>query len=319
MFDYVTSFLFEDSFPRELGRKRELIKNKMEFESKIDLLNGVDEVFSNVNPLNGEINKIFIDFDGKESLAEAKTVYTYCLSQKIPCIPIASGKKGVHLYILLKTRRGEDNKEILYKTTKSILLKSLPISKSVDSHVIGDVRRLCRVPNTLRPPENGTYCTYLPPQKGFLEMSETDLLWYMKGTHVYQFEDYIDPKTVFPTFDELISPEVDKEQVKFTYMDDEQSPKFSDNELLRRLLRPCLYRLMTVEEPRHKVRVAATADLLRADLSRNEIVELYRTLNWRDWDENWTRYQIEHTKKFCFSKRKLKELGICFDCDRSCF
>jgi len=140
----------------------------------------------------------------------------------------------------------------------------------------------------------------------------------MKGTHVYQFEDYIDPKTAFPTFDELISPEVDKEQVKFTYMDDEQSPKFSDNELLKRLLRPCLYRLMTVEEPRHKVRVAATADLLRADLSRNEIVELYRTLNWRDWDENWTRYQIEHTKKFCFSKKKLKELGICYGCQRNC-
>jgi len=318
MLDKTTSYLFEDSFPREIGCKRNLVRTPNEFEREVDMINGVDEAFTNVNPINGNINKIFIDFDGPFSLEEAKTVYTYLCSQNIPCIPVASGKKGIHIYILLKERKGEDNKEVLYKATKSILLECLPKSKSVDSHVIGDIRRLCRIPNTLRPPENMNYCTYLPPYKGFLEMNNTDILWYMKGTHNYQLKDFIGAHPSYPKFDELVSEKVDSEQITFTNFDDEQSPKFSDNELLKRLLRPCLYRLMTVEEPRHKIRVAATADLLRSDVSPNMILEMYRSLNWRDFDELWTRYQIQHIKKIRFSKRKLKEIGACFECGRKC-
>lgn len=317
MLDQTIQLLFEDSFPREVGRKRYLCRSETEFEQQIDLLNGAEEVFTNVNPLDGSINKIFIDFDGQDSLVEAQQVYTYCLSYSIPCIPVASGKKGIHLYLLLKTRKGEDNKEILYKTTKSILLKALPNSKSIDSHVIGDTRRLCRIPNTLRPPENMSYCTFIPPSKAFLEMKNQDLNWYIKGTHTYPLEDY--HLKNLPTFEELILPEVDNEQLHFANLDNSPSVKYVDNEHLKMLLKPCLYRLITVEEPRHHVRVAATVDLLKADMNPNQIVELFRQLKWRDWDETWTRYQLAHIKQIAYSKKKLQQLGICFNCGRSCF
>jgi len=318
MLDSVTDYLFCDSFPREVGAKRNLCNSQLQFEKQIDLLNGVDEVFTNANPLNGEINKIPFDFDGlPTALYESQKVYLHLLNCGIPTVPVVSGKKGIHLHASFKARKEPDNREILYKTTKSLLLKSLPESKSVDSHLIGNTRALIRVPNTLRPPENSSFCSYLPTGKAFLEMNIEDLNWYMRGTHVYPIEDYNFHS--LPTFEEFISPEVDDKQLKFGDFDTSVTTHYADNESLQHFLRPCLYRLMTVAEPRHKVRVAATADLLRADLNPNEILAMYKSLGWRDFDESWCAYQINHVKKIQFSKNKLTGLGICFSCGRSCF
>jgi hypothetical protein len=319
MLDPTTRFLF-NSYPRELGKKRNLIRDEEEFVTKIDMMNGADEVFTNVNPMDGSINKIFIDFDGKFALEESQKVYQYLISKNIPAIPIASGKKGVHIYAIFRSRKGEDNKEVLYKATKSIFIGALgDTNKSVDPHVVGDLRRLCRVPNTLRPPENASYCTYLPPGKGFLEMRDKDLWWYLRGTHDYDFEHEID-RSGKPEFKDVMLPEIEKQKVTFTNpCPNEEVKPYVDNEHLKQLLRPCLYRLMTIEEPRHLVRVASTGELLKADFKPKEILAMYRTLKWRDFDEGYTLYQIEHCKPISCSKSKLKQMGACFNCGRSCF
>jgi len=270
------------------------------------MINGVDEVFTNVNPLYGVINKIFLDFDGAQSLKESQTVYQHLLSYNIPVIPVASGKKGIHLYILFKDREGRDNKEVLLKATYSILIKALgKETKSADPHVLGDIRRLCRVPNTLRPPENMSYCTFLPPGKGFLEMRESDLWWYIKGVHSYHYD--LPPP---PSFEELIIPEVEK--INFNYKIPERKAKpVGGNEFLKRLIRPCLYRHLTMPEPSHHVRVAATVDLLSLDFTPEEIAEMYRKLNWVDWDEEETLYQIRHCLHLKpYSCSTLRRLGI---------
>lgn len=317
MFDQTTLNLFS-TYPREVGKKRTLVKTPEEFYRKSDLLNGVDEVFTNVNPLDGSINKIFTDFDGPFSFQEAKKVYAYLLKVGIPCIPIASGKKGIHLHILFKTRYGEDNKEKLYKSTKSIILKALgTINGSIDPHVIGDLRRLCRVPNTLRPPENLSYCTLLPPGKAFLNMQFIDFLWYIKGIHEYPFEDYM-KNCSSPTFEEVITPEIEKEKITFTPTNFSSSPTNIEHRHLKQLLRPCLYRLLTVEEPRHLVRVIATADLLSMDFSPTEILNIYNQLKWVDFDEDYTLNQILSCKKIYTPRKKMQNLGFCFNCQEKC-
>jgi hypothetical protein len=319
MLDATTKFLFS-SYPREIGKKRNLVRDEEEFVTKIDMLNGVDEVFTNVNPIDGTINKVFIDFDGKCALEESQKVYQYLLSKNIPAIPIASGKKGVHIYAIFRSRKGEDNKEVLYKATKSIFVGALgETNQSVDPHVVGDTRRLCRIPNTLRPPENASYCTYLPPSKGFLEMRDKDLWWYLRGTHTYDFGEYVSSSGK-PEFKDVMIPEVENQKVIFnTPCSNEDIKPYMDNEHLKTLLRPCLYRLMTVEEPRHHVRVASTGELLKADFTPQEILSMYRTLRWKDFDENYTLYQIQHCKPISYGKHKLKQLGVCYGCDRSCF
>ena len=318
MLDKPTSLLFH-SYPREIGKKRSLVRDEREFISKIDLLNGVDEVFTNVNSVDGTMDKVFIDFDGPSALAESQQVYQFLLSNNIPSIPVASGKKGIHLYVLFKPRRGQDNKETLFKATKSLFISALgEHNKSVDPHVVGDLRRLCRVPNTLRPPENLAYCTFLPPSKGFLEMKPIDLCWYIKGTHTYPTEDYLG-KNGFPTFEEVILPEVEKQKITFTVVPSIVPDKvYVDDEHLKQLLRPCLYRLLTVEEPRHHVRLAVTADLLLMDYTPDEILNMFRGLKWIDWDEDITRTQINSCKPIHTPKKTLKNMGICFNCGRSC-
>ncbi len=314
MLDQMTSMLFAD-YPREVGKKRTLCRTSHEFEQKIDLLNGVDECFTNVNPLNGSINKVFIDFDGQASLEEAQKLYTYMLSVGIPSIPIASGKKGVHLYALFKLYNGEDTKEVLYKTTKSLIIKTFGESyksQSIDSHIIGDLRRLSRIPSTLRPPENCSFCTFLPPNKAFLEMKGADLKWYTKGVHIYPKDAY-NFENGIPTFAEHILPQVQAIKVEFSETDSSQSPTCVDSEQLKTLLRPCLYRLITVAEPRHPVRLSATADLKRADFTTEEIVAMFRPLRWVDWSEEYTRYQISTTKPIYWDRQTMRRKGICFD------
>lgn len=326
MLDPVTNLLFSDSYPREVGKKRNLVTSQPQFEDKIDMLNGVDEVFTNANPLDGSINKIFMDFDGPNSLQEAQKVYTYTLSNNIPTIPVASGKKGIHLYCLFKPRKGDDNKETLIKATDSLLVKSFNLDpnspttiKSFDNHVKGDLRRLCRVTQTLRPPENSSFCTFLPPNKGFLEMKDKDLWWYIRGTHEYNLQDYGLDKKSLPKFDEVIIPEIEKTKITFECQTTPSLTTYIDNDFLRPLIRPCLYRLITVQEPRHSVRVATTAELLAADMNPADILKIYQSLKWVDFSAEYTMYQIERCKPLHYSKNRLKQLGICFNCGKSCF
>lgn len=330
MLDEITSTLF-NTYPREIGKKRNFVKTPEEFEAKIDLLNGADEVFTNVNAVDGTIDKIFLDFDGPTALAEAQKTYTHLLSINVPCIPIASGVKGIHLHALFRPRKRDDNKITLFKTTKSLLLSALgekngnneltlksSACSSVDPHVIGDQRRLCRVPNTLRPPTNSSYCTYLPPGKAFLEMNDTDLMWYIRGTHIYPYEDY-NITSGRPTFEEYIIPEVERMNVNFPRPNEDPNVKpYADNTHLQMLLPTCLYRFITVEEPRHHVRVAVSAELKNMGFSDTEILHMFSTLNWRDWNRDLTSYQLTTVKPLVYRKRKLRDLGICFECGRSC-
>jgi len=367
MYDEVTQLLFAHDFPREAGKKRTLCRNKREFEYQIDMLNGVDECFTNVNPINGSINDIFFDFDDpykcklcgfeghkdimvdhfkashlKEyetynknitrfvtplqlSLGEAQQLYTHLLSKNIPTFDIASGKKGIHFHCRFATREGEDNKAILYKTTKSLLLgcfgadkNSIIQSKCIDTHLVGNVRALCRVTNTLRPPENQSYCTLLPPKKAFLEMNLAQLKSHTKSIHTYPLSSYdYDPQNL-PKFEDFILPEVEQTQLSFEEPKDAtQIPIFTDNALLKWIgLRPCLQKLITVSEPRHPVRIATAADLKRADFTTREICAIFRTLNWVDWSEEYTNYQIERVRPIYWSRNTMLKKGICYRCGR---
>jgi len=329
MLDKMTKILFS-SFPREVGRKRNFVKTSEEFEQKIDLLNGVDEVFTNANSVDGTIDKIFSDLDGPLSLKQSQKMYAYILEKNVPCIPLASGIKGIHLHSLFNPRKGQDNKIILYKSTKSLIFGTFGTKNnnnelvlnssdygSVDPHVIGDLRRLCRVPNTLRPPNNSSYCTFLPP-KDFLKMTEKDLMWHIREPHTYPIEDY-NFSSGYPNFEDVILPEIDKQQITFQRpAQDKRSKPYVDNDHLQMLLPSCLYRYITVEEPRHHVRVAVTGELLKMGFTDTEIVDMFESLKWVDWDRNFTAYQVSTCKPILYSKKKLKELGICFECGRSC-
>ena len=182
----------------------------------------------------------------------------------------------------------------------------------VDTRIIGDVRRLTRIPNTLRPPENLTYCTYLPPEK-FTEMSLEDVIRHIKGIHTYRYSIH-----KMPTLEDF--PKVNTKKIRTITSLSPQPISVAPErvkEFLKRILRPCLYKWIITAEPPHEVRVAVTIDLLNMGFTEEEIFKIYQSLNWKDFDPDTTEYQIHHIAEGNYrpySCRRLRELGIAKVC-----
>lgn len=306
----LTPLLFS-FFPREMGNpKRTLAWNENDFKSFVNANNGINDVFTSVYDVNLNIDKIFFDFDGDKSLEESIKIYNYLKEQNYNVIPVASGKKGIHLYLLLKNKNyGLETKQLLYNATVSIVKKSFngETGKCVDKRIFGDIRRLCRVPNTLRPPKNLGFCTYLPDD--FVNFTRNDLERYLKAPHNIEYK--INGK--FPTLNQLIDNKLDL-SYEMTYEDKGRTITVGNGcKMLKLVLRPCLYRYIEGIHPPHEVRVASTIDLLQLDLSVDCICDFYKQLGWEDFDESYTRYQIEHLRRSNyqpFGCKRLITLGI---------
>lgn len=355
MLDQTTLFLYSP-FERETAcPTRQPIKGLQQFENFVDTHNGIEDCYADLYtyPFTGVIDKIYYDFDGvsngmEQALPYAQTFYRFLTGiKKLSVIPIASGKKGFNLYIILKEQSYPNAKQLLHDVAYSLIVECFgKISQltftdkegrehptltkvdekgnpteiiCIDPKIIGDVRRFSRIPNTLRPPENRAYCTYLDPYK-FPKMSITDVYKAIKhkNTFAYQLKSYTTLKDI------EIHPQLSSFLINCNGNGNGNGNGHTtfnrnlDTKDLEQALRPCLFKYMLSPEPRHDVRVAATADLIGSGFSDEEIFNMYKKLKWVDFDPATTEYQIEHCKPICWDKSKLKEKGICFNCGRNC-
>jgi hypothetical protein len=183
-----------------------------------------------------------------------------------------------------------------------------------DPAVIGDVRRITRLPNTLRPPENRNYCTYLPPDK-FLDMTEEEIIHHMKSTHTYDYKIDFRKAPYLTDFDFNFDDDISFSS--WTPISSNQTIiTFNPSLWLKGLLRPCLYRHIVSIHPNHAVRVASTIDLLKAGYSPTEILSVYATLGWEDFEEKYSLEQIRSCEKYkvsysCTKLRKYKIPNVC--------
>ena len=304
--DPLTIQLF-GKFPRETGIRSNVYT--LEAFQKYLLQNeGVTDCYTSIYTLNGEIDKIFFDFDGAaKALEDSKKVYKWLVSEGHSVAVIASGKKGIHIYVLLKPI--PTSKEQLTQSTWGILKEVFGkdyTKTTTDPHIIGDIRRISRIPNTRRPPLNNTWCTPLPPE--FVKYSWSDIIQWTKSPH-----EFTATHTPTQTIRDL--PQVQLSEVRsFTpsLMVDIGKPTNS-NDFLKSMLKPCLYNAITVPNPLHISRVAATADLFQNyRFSPDQITDFYEKLNWLDWSRETTLFQTrscQHLKSF--SCGRLRGIGIC--------
>lgn len=332
--DITTKLLFW-RFPREVANpQRWLIETPKDFKSFVTNNDGLHDCYTSVYPTNYLIDKIFFDNDYGNVLEDTKLIYKWCLDKNYQAIPIVSGRKGYHLYFITKPKiYGKDAKLLLTKTTYSIIKsvfgpfkqelyvttrgKEVQIFRtkekviSVDPAPCGDIRRISRIPNTLRPPENMAYCTYLPPGDAFLEMTEEDVIDHMKSTHTYDYNIDFNKAPLLTDFDYQFDEDTDFS--KWSPISKRGSIIQTDNPnaFLKGLLRPCLYRHLATIHPNHAVRVASTVDLLKAGYTPTEILSLYATLGWEDFEEKYCYEQIESCKGYKqYSCTKLRKLGV---------
>lgn len=130
-----------------------------------------------------DIDKLFYDIDiplwmrGKVDAIEVtrgptQKLYLWLVSHGFTVVAVFSGSKGFHIYVLLESETYDTDKEDEPKPLRDALIGAASyIVRAaltpeeivyVDPSVLGDVKRISRIPNTLRPPKNEVYCIQLP-------------------------------------------------------------------------------------------------------------------------------------------------------------
>lgn len=168
----------------------------------------------------------------------------------------------------------------------------------------------CRIPNTLRPPENNTWCAYLNYDK-FLSMKNSDLFQHIRHSHSYSYNTNT-------TCDPLLTDfEYDLGKFEAEITDWKPLVSLSKNipsnpcKFLKGILRPCLYKNIILIHPTHDVRVSTTIDLLRFGYTPEFILSIYASLSWEDYEPSKCLTQIKSCQQYHpYSCSKLRDLKI---------
>ena len=293
--------LFFNSFPREVGI-RWVTNSWKGFLNYILSQNGKSDVYTSLYD-GVVIDKLFFDLDGSDSLRVAQEFTDEW--RELPVIAVASGKKGIHLYIPVKPLRMDGKKERVVKNyLRSISLGLMnevfgKIPSCVDTHVIGDLRRLVRVPGTLRPPENETMCKILPNGR-WRQWSESDLHEFISVTCL----EHHDIKAV-ETFPRADLDDCEKFTITTISCDNPHhyddmpipitfTPRNQRKSMLSMVLRPCTHHHATLYEAPHWARYALVTELAERDFTRGEILSIIAQIGWDDYDPEITAQQVDH-------------------------
>ena len=246
------------------------------------------------------IDRLYYDLDSEDDLEaawrDAQTLVS-ALRRRYGCEPILafSGLKGYAVHAFLeRPYRGPKLKEV-YTELQAMTLRGLNLP-TLDKAVVGDVKRLSRIPYTLHE-RSARLC--LP-----IDVKGRPLL--------------IDPSTLLSFREHGIPYEVVELAVSNI---EEEKEDFQVRRFLQRRrgipekygVRPCLQRVLEEEaEPAHLVRVALVAELRAEGYGPEAIIQLFS--RFRDYDRRKTEYQVRDVIRRRirpFRCASLQELGIC--------
>lgn len=167
----IIDILFNE-FPREFGKRRTLVKNKDELYHMIRRYNGMIDCYTGVYSRreNPTIDKLFFDFDSEDCLVKVKKFHNFLVENSYKHCMFFSGG-GFHVYVFVnKDSNLKFPKNAIRNAQLDLIKRSgLEVGKDVDSHVIGDVRRITRIPNTFNiKPNRKRFC--IPVSEETLEI-----------------------------------------------------------------------------------------------------------------------------------------------------
>lgn len=316
------SFLF-NQFPRDVSLPNSFKKNSFyrkqvtcqrDFQRYLILMSGnsigtYTSVYDTTDkPL---IDKIVFDMDSKdlnEVFAEVDILCSRLHDRNMPYGVIFSGKKGFHIWSLLKpVKLQRDVAGYYLGNLHRSLINGL---KTIDMHLIGNVSAMIRVPNTL----NGKiYCTPLPFE--FRKMNIQEILDYSRTQHTLNF---------FPgelkTIEELSGDfKFQKRDNTEEFKDEIKVGSIPSIEILEDLIRPCVVKEIQKSNPCTTARLDFVSEMMFLSFSPKQILEVIKKLNWNNFDERMTQYQIKkifERRLKPYSNSKLKEA---FGCDSNSF
>jgi len=248
------------------------------------------------------IERLFFEFDNRENpdlaveeaLKFAKTIRYFYNAEPLVCL---SGFKGAHVYLWLQkaVEIGEhfDFAKDLYREAQETLLKGLNL-KTIDVKVLGDIKRLSRLPYSIHQ-ESGRICQPINLEGKPLKPEEINLGFHMEHGLSLELLEHSSKKI--------------KERIEALK---KTSPK-------RRIkvsgIRPCIQEALNKPlhgGTGHLMRLAIACEYLAAGHTVEDIIPLF--MNQNDFDERKTRYFIEHAQRSGykpFKCEKIRELGYC--------
>ena len=281
--------------------------------SHIDLINYLYEctwkntpAYLSVQPYNARdqpsaLEKFFFEFDcernpylaWKDAVMLAKTLKTYYDADSLL---VFSGRKGYHVYVYLRDPIYFDSTQfelakLAYKELQQRLLKGLDL-KTLDIKVIGDLKRLARVPFSLHE-KSGKMC------------QPVDLQGKPSVPDVTQLRERgLDPELLRPVLKHV------KQLLKALEKTREVHPT-------RKIkgVRPCITEALKMPlegGSGHLMRLACAIELLHTGLTVNEVASYFK--NQADFSLEKTRRYIEHAQKRGYKPFRcetIRALGYC--------
>ena len=311
------NFLF-NRFPRDISLPnsfkkgsfyRKQVTCQRDFQRYLTLMSGSSTgTYTSVYDTNEKvlIDKIVFDMDSKnlnEVFAEVDIICSRLHDRNMPYSVVFSGKKGFHIWSLLKPSK-------LPRDVAGYYLGNLHRSltnnlKSVDMHLIGNVSAMIRVPNTLH---DGRYCCPLPFE--FRKMTITEILDWSRVQHTLNF---------FPgelkTIEELSGDfKFQKRDNTEEFKDEIKVGSIPSMEILEDLIRPCVFKEIKKPNPCAIARLDFVSEMMFLSFQPRQILEIIRRVEWEDFDERQTEYQIRkifEKRLKPYSNSKLKEAFGC--------
>lgn len=160
-----------NKFPIQVTTERILINNETElydfinkYNQKTTLYYSLYDVEQKINGCSCSIllnnyhscntknlNKICFDIDNLNALSIVKSMHLNLLKSNTKHLILFSGEKGFHVYIFTQNYSNLKTPKNTLQNAHSYLIQQFNIKNGidVDSHIIGDINRLMRIPNTL--------------------------------------------------------------------------------------------------------------------------------------------------------------------------
>ncbi|MCW3983778.1 MAG: hypothetical protein NWE96_07255 [Candidatus Bathyarchaeota archaeon] len=260
-----------------------------------------------VQPFNGRnmvscVEKLFFDFDSKDlSLAwkEANTLATV-LQESYGVKPLVcfSGSKGYHVYVWLQKTEHFDSAQttkVFYKTAQELLLKGLSF-QTLDSQVLGDIKRLARVPYTLHE-KSLKPCTPVNMERKSLSLNSITL-----------FKE----QGLAEDFCGLCQSNIQQQTRRHAYR---------YNSTRHGQIRPCIDAALCADlsgAAGHSMRIAIATEFLNRGFSAEQTAELFR--NQTDYSFEKSLYYIRDISTRTYRPYKcatIRKLGFCLkNCSR---
>jgi len=246
-----------------------------------------DEAHESVLP------EVFFDFDGSELEAtwkDVKKLVKFFDSEGLrPFYIFFTGNRGFHVHLEIKPNT-YSKREL--RAFQEYLINTLNLKTACRS-VVGDVRRLCRIPNT-RHENTGLYCIQVNINQTIPEILELAKKPQPIKTEICP--EYLDLRELIKRF--RIYNQLKQNNNHFEIRADTNYAN-CDNEFYKEIFKyhPCLLNEILTEEPANSVRVWTTSFLLEQGFSYSWIFKFFESCNWIDFNKYKTAYHLKRIKE----------------------